>query len=163
MQRLGVLPSARSVVDVGAGAGTWLDFLKPHLPAARFTAIEAWEPYLSMYGLWERYDEVILADARTTALPEADLYVFGDVLEHMPAPDAVALWDKARAVAAWLVINLPVRRYEQGALNGNPHEVHHHHWDTASVLESFGGIISSHDGFPETGSVVGAFVAKGLS
>ncbi len=154
----------RMVVDVGAGAGTWLDFLKPSMPGARFTAIEVWEPYLGLYGLKERYDEVILADVRKVEyLPPADLYVFGDVLEHMPAPDAVALWDRARAVASWLVINLPVRRYDQGALFGNPHEVHVHHWDTASVLESFTGIVSHHEGYPETGSVVGAVVAEGAA
>ena len=153
----------RSIVDVGAGAGTWLDFLRPHMPDARFTAIEVWEPYLTAYSLRERYDEVILGDAREVALPAADLYIFGDVLEHMPAPDAVRLWDRAREVASWLVINLPVRRYEQGALHGNPHEVHVHHWDTASVLESFGGIAAHHEGFPETGSVVGAFIARGAA
>ena len=160
LQQVTDLASARAVVDVGAGAGTWLDFLRPHMPAARFTAIEIWEPYLAAYALRDRYDEVILGDARTLdPLPGADLYVFGDVLEHMPAADAVALWDRARRVAGWLVINLPVRRYDQGALFGNPHEEHVHHWDVASVLDRFAGIISSNEGAPP--SVVGAFIAKG--
>ena len=104
---------------------------------------------------------MILGDLRDTSLPRADLYIFGDVLEHMPAPDAVRTWDRARAAASWLVINLPVRRYEQGALHGNPHETHVHHWDVPSVLESFGGITASHSGFPGEGSVVGAFIAEG--
>ena len=73
-----------------------------------------------MYGLEDRYDEVILADARDITLPEAELYIFGDVLEHMPAQDAMALWDRARQVSSWLVINLPVRRYEQGAAVRQP-------------------------------------------
>lgn len=151
----------RSVADCGAGAGTWLDFLRPHMPDARFTAIEVWEPYLAAYSLRDRYDEVILGDLRDADLPPADLYIFGDVLEHMPAPDAVRVWDRAREAASWLVINLPVRRYEQGALHGNPHEAHVCHWDVPSVLESFGGITASHPGFPEENSAVGAFIAEG--
>jgi len=162
LRRHADLPSVRHVVDVGAGAGTWWDFLCPHVPAAEWTAIEVWEPYVDLYGLPERYDRVTVADARETALPPADLYIFGDVLEHMPAPDAVALWDRARQVASWLVINLPVLRYEQGPLFGNPHEVHVHHWDEESVLASFGGIMAHHGPMEDgSGSVVGAFIARG--
>ena len=72
----------------------------------------------------------------------------------------MALWDRARLVSSWLVINLPVRRYEQGPLFGNPHEVHVCHWDMESVLERFGGIVSSNEGEPP--SVVGAFIGRGL-
>ena len=152
-----------AVADIGAGAGTWLDFLKPHTPQAWWMAFEVWFPYVETYGLCDRYDQVIIGDIREQdPLPEADLYVFGDVLEHMPADDAVALWDRARVVASWLVINLPVLRYEQGPLFGNPHEVHVHHWDLPSVLESFEGIVAYHGPMEDgSGSVVGAFIARG--
>jgi SAM-dependent methyltransferase len=160
-EQLSELPVAKTVVDVGAGAGTWRDFLGPRIPDAKWTAIEVWGPYLEMFALEQRYDQVILGDARDVDLPVADLYIFGDVLEHMPAEDAIVLWERARKIAKWLVINLPVRRYEQGALFGNPHEVHAHHWDVPAVLKSFPGIISSHSGFPDEGSVVGAFIARG--
>jgi hypothetical protein len=129
--------------------------------------IEIWRPYVEQYRLDERYDYLITEDARIVgfppkgAFPEADLCIFGDVLEHMPDGDAVKLWDRARDVSRWLVINLPVRRYEQGPLFGNPHEEHVHHWDTPSVLERFEGIVSHNDGEPP--SVVGAFIARGLA
>ena len=152
----------RAVTDCGAGVGGWLDFLKPHMPEATFTGIEVWRPYITKFRLAERYDSLIFGDVRHVDLPVADLTVFGDVLEHMPADDALAAWEKARKVSSWLVACLPVLRYEQGPLNGNPFEVHVHHWDEESVLASFSGIVAHH-GPPEgTDSVSGAFIAEGL-
>lgn len=158
----------RTVVDVGAGAGTGLDFYGPHWPGARWTAIEIWEPYAGEFGLRDRYDEVIVGDVRELpGLPAADLYIFGDVLEHMPAADAVAVWDRARRVARWLVINLPVLRYEQGMVCGNPFEAHLVHWDMETVRASFTGIVAESGPRPDLppwygDTTVGAFIAEGL-
>lgn len=148
------------VVDVGAGSGAWRDYLGPAAPAARWTAVEIWESYVGEFGLAERYDEVVLADVRELdPLPPADLYIFGDVLEHMTRGDAIKVWERARAVAQVLVINLPVLDYPQGEVGGNPHEAHLHQWDTASVLAGFAGIVASSG--PVPGSTVGAFIARG--
>jgi hypothetical protein len=150
-----------SVVDVGAGAGAARDYYR--FPGARWTAVEIWEPYVPRFRLRERYDEVIVADARVLdPLPPADLYLLCDVLEHMPAADAVRLWDRARAVARVLVISLPVLDYPQGEDEGNPHEAHVHQWDEESVRESFAGITDWH-GPLTPGSKVGAFIAAGLA
>lgn len=156
---LGALESA---VDVGAGAGTAPDFYRPHMPAVRWTAIEIWPPYVDRFSLRGRYSQVIVSDVRDLdPLPEADLYLFGDVLEHMPAADAVKVWDRAREASRWLVINLPVLDYPQGMLDGNPHEEHLAQWDMDSVLGSFAGI-TAWTGPAEHGSRVGAFIAGGL-
>lgn len=152
-----------TVVDVGAGAGTWLDYLKGSTGDARWTAIEIWEPYVGQYSLRRRYDEVVIGDARQITLPAGGLYIFGDVIEHMPVEDAVTLWSRARRVAQWLIISLPVCYAPQGAEYGNPSEVHVHHWDTASVLESFAGIVA-HEiriGRPAPDLDMGAFIARG--
>lgn len=152
-----------SVADVGAGAGTARDFYD--FPGARWTAIEIWPAYVTRFGLRERYDEVIVTDVRELdPLPEADLYLFGDVLEHMPEADALALWGRARKAARWLVISLPVLPYPQGPEFGNPHEEHVAQWTFASVLDSFAGIRSAAGPRPDLapGTTVGAFVAEGL-
>lgn len=158
-----------SVVDVGAGAGTGADFYKPQIPGSRWTAIEIWEPYVKEYRLWDKYSAVVVADVRDLdPLPPADLYLFGDVLEHMEADEAVKVWDRAREVARWLVINLPVLPCEQGTVNGNPFEAHLVHWDMASVRESFTGIVAESPPRPDLppwfgNTVVGAFIASGVS
>lgn len=159
----------RTVVDVGAGAGMLLDFFRPHLPDSRWTAVEVWEPYITgEFDLRARYDEVIVADVRTLdPLPTADLYFCGDVLEHMTADDALALWERVRAACRWAVIALPVRRFEQGEVYGNKYEAHLVHWDTPGVLTAFAGIVSHSDCRPDlppyySDSVSGAFLAEGL-
>ena len=157
------LASVRSVVDVGAGAGTWHTFLSPSLPKARWTAIEIWEPYVSRFHLDERYDEVLVADVRVMdPLPAADLYLFGDVMEHMLPIDAMGVWNRARAVSSLLVLCLPVKHYPQGEIDGNPHEAHLADWDIPSVLDCFPRIVA-HAGPPPVppGQAAGAFIAEG--
>jgi hypothetical protein len=150
-----------SVVDVGANAGNLREFFGGHLPNANWTGIEIWEPYVSEFGLDQRYDKVIVADVRQLdPLPPADLYLFGDVLEHMPAADAVAVWNRAREVASWLVIGIPVVYYPQGPSGGNPYEEHVCHWNVRKVLDRFPGII---EWAGPAGSGVASFVACGLA
>src|SRR5690242_4035508 len=77
-----------SVVDVGAGSGGWRQFLGPWLPQSRWTAIEIHEPYVDRFMLGSHYHRVVTGDVRDMdPFPPADLVIFGDVLEHMPADD----------------------------------------------------------------------------
>jgi SAM-dependent methyltransferase len=149
-----------SVVDVGAGSGTAPEFYRPLGIGAHWTAIEIWPAYVTMFGLARKYDTVITGDVRETDLPPADLYLLSDVLEHMTAADAVALWGRARKAARVLVISLPCRPYPQGAVNGNPAETHVEQWDVAGVLGAFTGIVAHHPPLPEP-HTVGAFIALG--
>ena len=157
------LAALPSVVDVGAGAGTARTFYGPSMPAARWTAIEIWEPYVARFGLDRAYNQVITADVRTLdPLPEAELYLFGDVMEHMPMADAVKVWGRARTVCPLLVLTLPVHPYPQGECEGNPHEAHVAQWTVADVLASFAGIVA-FTGPPASppGLTAGAFIAEG--
>jgi hypothetical protein len=69
--------------------GPWL--LRAAFPGAYWTAIEIWEPYVEAFGLTQKYDKVIVHDVRRMEkLPDADLYIFGDVPEHMPPDEATS-------------------------------------------------------------------------
>jgi len=142
-----------SVLDVGAGAGTYAKLLAD-VPTTRLTALEVFEPYVEAYRLRELYDEVVLADARTTALPEADVVILGDVAEHMKLPEALDLWARAAIAARRAVyLSIPIVHYPQGALEHNQHEVHVvDDWDHEKVLAAFAGI-----GEHWTGEVVGVY------
>ncbi len=147
---------------MGAGAGTARGFYEPHFPGAYWTAIEIWEPYVEAFGLTQKYDKVIVHDVRRMAkLPDADLYIFGDVLEHMLPDEATDLWGRARIISCHLVINLPVLPYPQGPWEGNPYEEHVAQWTMESVLSAFPGITASCG--PVAGGTVGAFVARGCT
>ena len=130
-----------TVLDVGAGAGTYARLLADDRPE-RLIALEVFEPYVERYGLTELYDEVLLGDARTTPLPEADVVVLGDVAEHMTIGEAQDLWRRAAAAARQAVyLSIPIVHYPQGALEHNDHEVHVvDDWDHDKVLAAFDGI-----------------------
>lgn len=144
---------AGSVLDVGAGAGMWHDFLHRRGAVPQWwTAVEVWEPYIDQFRLRERYDEVIVGDARTVAIPaELDLAIAGDVLEHMPQSEAEVLLDRLMRHSTHVLISVPVIHYEQGALEGNPFEVHlwhpTHEW-AMDVLRPSAHVV---------GDVVGAY------
>lgn len=142
-----------SVLDVGAGAGTYAKLLAD-LDTTRVTALEVFEPYVSTYRLQELYDEVLVGDARTTDLPNADVIILGDVAEHMERDEALDLWERAaRAARRAVYLSIPIVHYPQGALEHNDHEVHVvDDWDHDTVLVVFTGI-----GAHWTGDVVGVY------
>lgn len=144
----------RSFVDLGAGAGTAKEFYGPWFPKASWTAIEAWEPYVDRFALSSRYDHLLVGDARKIDLPEADVYLVGDVLEHMSKEDALALWDRVRAVSRIQILSLPIIHYPQGAEYGNPYEEHKHHWTPVEVLSALSGKCKAYT----LDTVVGSFL-----
>lgn len=121
----------QTIVDVGAGHGTYARLLRPLLPECRFVGIEVFEPYVERFGLNEWYDEIIIADVREmVSIPTADVVICGDVIEHMTFADASRVWQLARLAARKAAfVALPVVPYPQGAWEGNEHEAHLHTWD----------------------------------
>lgn len=152
------------IVDVGCGAGSVHARYAHLFPGAVWTAIEVWRPYVDRFTLKNIYDVVLCKDVRGCDLPDADLYFFGDVLEHMPVKDAVEVWERARQAAPWLVITIPVRPYPQGPhddLGGfNPYEEHVATYSMELVQAAFAGIVASAEPVSSTAGV-GAFLARG--
>lgn len=118
-----------TILDIGAGEGTYARLLRPLLPDAKIMGVEVWGPYLTDYRLAELYDWVLLGDARELDLPAADVVILGDVLEHMAHDEALDLWARSRAAARLAVFaSIPVIHAPQGAVNGNVYETHVHTW-----------------------------------
>lgn len=124
-----------TVVDIGPGAGMYANWFRV-MHKAHWTAVEVWEPYVSEFDLDKKYDELILGDAREVELPEADLYILGDVLEHMSKDEALALIEKVKAKAKHVFVSIPIIEYHQGAIYGNPYEEHVYHWDADEMYEA---------------------------
>lgn len=141
------------VLDVGPGAGVYLDILRSIDPDIHVTGIEVWAPYIEQFRLRERYDLVLQGDVRELRHWGYDCVIFGDVLEHMPTEDAVECWNSAGG--SLRILSLPIIHYEQEAINNNPYEVHvRPDWTTTEVLREFSGI----DEYKEF-DVTGAFVS----
>ena len=132
----------RTVLDVGVGYGKWgllvresLDWLQDrHDPATwqtHITGLEAFEDYTSpLYG-WV-YDEIIYDDIVHYArdCPPYDLVVMGDVIEHLPKQEGLAVLETLLAKCRNVVVATPVDFFTQDILD-NPWEQHHSLWSLA--------------------------------
>lgn len=144
-----------TVLDVGAGGGKYGSIVKLWDSTAHITALEVWEPYVEMFKLRERYDEVLVTDVRTHDNFDYDLVVLGDVLEHMSEVEAMELWKKVSAQARYAVVSIPIVHYHQGEEHGNPFQRHvEEDWTHDKVMASFSGITQ----FAEL-DVVGVYMA----
>ena len=129
----------QTVLDIGAGAGMW----RQAYPHGTWTAVEIWEPYVHTYGLRELYDNVILGDAREVNLcGPYDLAIAGDVLEHVPDP--LALFNRLREVASFVLVQIPVIHWPQDEVDGNPYEAHVADVDL-ETLQSWPGVLRTYE------------------
>lgn len=147
----------KTVLDVGAGQGVYLDLIRDGLGAGVIVnAVEVWQPYIDQFNLENRYDKLFAMDVKDMNNFKYDLVILGDVLEHMSEESAVELWSRISQQARNAIISIPIIHYHQDAINGNPYEVHvEEDWNTERVLKTFNGIIE-HKEFP----VTGVFIAK---
>ena len=105
------------ILDVGACDGNWRRLL-PEYP--NMDAVEAYGPNL---GLLQGYKTVYHADIRDFAYSAYDLIILGDIIEHLTVPDAQKVLAYAAERCADMVVAVPFL-YHQGAIYGNPYEVH---------------------------------------
>lgn len=135
---------AETVLDVGAGSGTYRD-LFPNL-GIHWTALEIWQPYALKYNLMSKYDELIIDDVRTFEFVDNyDLCFLGDVLEHMTVEEAKAVFAKIRKHCKTVVVSIPLGHYPQEEFEGNPYEAHvTDNWSHEDVIKTFGQPAEHH-------------------
>jgi len=133
----------KMVVDIGPGEGTYSDLARKHTPDATWKAIEAWGPYVTKYGLWQKYDHVVVSDIRHTDLHSVtfapDLVIIGDVLEHMEKVEARTVLRLLQAWADHVLVSFPVAHHDQAPFEGNWFEIHRDHWSFDEMKRALGG------------------------
>ena len=110
-------PRDASILDVGACDGKWRRLL-PEYP--NMDAVEAFEPNLQNL---QGYRDVIHADICDFSYEWYDLVILGDIVEHLSVEAAKNELEYARDRCRDMIVAVPFL-YEQGALYGNPYEVH---------------------------------------
>lgn len=110
-----------SIIDVGCGNATYPKLLGKKY---RYIGIEIWAPYIKQWELEKYYDEIIIGDIRHIKLPNADLIIFGDILEHVPKKDALEVIRNARKRFKHMVISCPLSKHEEIY----PGEIHYGNW-----------------------------------
>lgn len=152
-----------TVLDIGAGKGTYLKLLKHKsnvLPSAKFVCIEAWAPYVEKFNLPSKYDVVINEDARKVNyrdMGNIDLTIAGDVLEHMTKEESISVVDQIATISRFMVISIPVIHYPQEAINNNPFEEHiKDDWSHDEVMSTWGKFIIDSS----VGREIGVYLLK---
>ena len=109
-----------TVLDIGAGSGTYSDRLKDYFH--RMDAVEIFTPYIEEYHLKDKYTNVFNEDILTFDFDYYDLIILGDVLEHISEEDGVALIARLYPKCREMIIAVP--KGPQGIFYDNQAEIH---------------------------------------
>lgn len=135
-------------VDVGPGCGTYSDLMRP-VHKGTWKAIEAWGPYITQYGLWGKYDHVVVSDVRHCDLCSIhygpNLVIMGDVLEHMDRVEAVHQIRRMQGWSDHLLIAIPVGDWPQGVVDGVWFEAHRDTWTHEEMIDVLGDGTVAHE------------------
>ena len=146
----------KRVLDIGAGVGTYA--LMGRFPDQHWTALEVFEPYVEMFNLLGKYDEVIIDDARTHQYGDYNLIIAADMLEHMTKDEAKAVVAEIIKHSDQFLVCVPVIHNDQEAgPEGNDYERHIDHWHPEEMRLLLGDRIISEI----IGNVSAYFLANG--
>ena len=135
----------RGVLDLGAGAGIWRELSREFvIGSSPWIAVEAYEPYIKRFKLRQRYSRVRIQDLRLIKYGSypAHVFIFGDVLEHMPKTDALKVMRRAASMGSVVVMMpfLPTLSEEQDAVEGVEWERHRHVWCWQEWLDALAAL-----------------------
>jgi SAM-dependent methyltransferase len=149
-----------TVLDIGPGEGTYYHALVG-ADITKLDGIEVFVPYIDIYDLRGKYNQLFIADVyyfNWDKLDSYDMIIFGDVLEHMPADQGAEVLAKAVKKAKWVVVSLPIYGYPQGPACGNVFETHVEQYSNDSILE----VLKDYNVVEQMqGSVVGVYIFSG--
>ena len=118
------VPLDTTILDIGAGCGTYSDLIRGY--GYKMDAVEIWEPYINQYGLKNKYGWVYeenVLKMPLDVLGAYDFYILGDVLEHLSVEDAQWLMNFLKVRGKKYLVAVPYVM-EQGEHEGNVHETH---------------------------------------
>lgn len=118
----------KRILDIGCGAGTYGVLLRGFLDGPPIVdGCEAWPEYVDRYRLRGIYDHLHTCYAQDIAddvLATYDTVFMGDVIEHMPKDEALALLAR---IPGWVVIATPTHHFDNPP-DLPPTEAHVSHW-----------------------------------
>jgi hypothetical protein len=110
-----------TVLDIGAGSGTYADFFRDHFYG--MDGVEIFEPYVDQFALREKYKNLFIQDATTFDFNYYDLIIVGDILEHIEESKGIKFIEHIYEKCNDLIIGIPFNS-EQGVHYDNEYEIH---------------------------------------
>jgi SAM-dependent methyltransferase len=126
---------SRSILDLGCGKGDPMLYLN-RSGAMHAIGADIWKPTLLETKQRQTHDDYVLCDVRKLPFQakSADIAMCLEVLEHMDKESGIQLLSEMEMVARrQVIINTPLGKYKQGALEGNPHQLHVYMWNPADM------------------------------
>lgn len=115
-----ILPNGGTILDVGAGHGTYRDLLPD--PKYVFDAVECYQKAWS--ALITKYATIYGCDIRNFKyLKNYNIIIFGDILEHLTVAEAQKVLEDALKHCECVLVAVPFE-YPQSAIEDNPAEEH---------------------------------------
>ena len=118
------VPLDTTILDIGAGCGTYSDLIRGY--GYKMDAVEIWEPYIKQYGLKNKYGWVYeenVLKMPLDVLGAYDFYILGDVLEHLSVEDAEWLMKFLKFASKQYLVAIPYTM-SQEEYEGNKYEIH---------------------------------------
>lgn len=120
------------VLDVGAGCGTYADYLKGYFK--NIDAVEVFEPNIINFDLKKKYKHVYNVDIREFEFVFYDLIIMGDVLEHLTVEEAKKVLDYMLPRCKEIIVAVPYLM-PQGIEEDNVYEIHKQDDLTPEIME----------------------------
>lgn len=110
-----------TILDVGAGEGTYLPFLQDYF--ANIEAVEIFKPNIDNFNLEQRYKKVYNANIVDFKYNYYDIIIFGDVIEHLETKEAQSVLEYAYNRCKEIIVAVPYLS-SQGIEENNIYEIH---------------------------------------
>jgi len=118
---LDTIPRHTSILDAGAGCGTYSHLLKNEFPS--MDGVEIFEEYAKMFDLKSKYNNLYFADINIFDIDDYEYIILGDIIEHLSVEQAQKLLGKIQKKGKKCLVGVPYL-YEQGTEFNNVHETH---------------------------------------
>lgn len=109
------------ILDVGAGEGTYLPFLRDYF--INIEAVEIFKPNIINYELEKRYNKVYNVNIIDFKYDFYDIIIFGDVIEHLTIKEAQKVLKYALKRCNTMIVAVPYLS-KQGIEEDNIYEIH---------------------------------------
>lgn len=110
-----------TVLDVGAGEGTYYDLIGDYFK--NMDAVEVFKPNIDNFGLESKYKKVYNANICNFKYDFYDIIIFGDIIEHLNVNEAQKVLKYAFTRCREMIVAVPYQ-LKQGIEEDNVYEIH---------------------------------------
>lgn len=125
-------------LDIGAGAGKYVDIIRERIPFAFIEGIEGDKHFIKYFKLHQKYDKLYhtMVEHFFDQKPNytTDMVIIGDLIEHLKKSDGIDLLHYLVYRCKCIVVVFPTK-YVQYDLKGHSLQAHRSVWDRSDFKQ----------------------------